>query len=355
METSGADYDPNGYLVSVNGAAPVRISSSGSHALGQVSPGTYSATVTDVAPWCRQATESPGSIEVLPEGDFNLRILIQCETTYRDVVFYTSSFLIKYADVAGAGSNPDRLPFREISCAPQACLQPSVSPDGRTLSYVNGNTNYLFLRAGSTYPHLIVGSPVAHRSPVTWSPDGERIAFISRPAGTTTGSELFVRRLDAGSGSGGTQLTSGSDNVLFPAWSPDGQWINFTRWLPGLQQSQLWRVRPDGSDLQPFDPPVSGRKVTWSLDGKWFAYVGSDGLRMERTDRSDGYRVGHGESVVDPDFAPDGNSIAAVHLQGCLYTLVRISLPAGTMTPLTPTGSACNGAIDAPSSPAWGK
>jgi Tol biopolymer transport system component len=43
-------------------------------------------------------------------------------------------------------------------------------------------------------------------------------------------------------------LTKDKVNCADPCWSPDGQWIAFTRGK--VEQPSVWTARPDGQDLQ---------------------------------------------------------------------------------------------------------
>jgi Tol biopolymer transport system component len=77
----------------------------------------------------------------------------------------------------------------------------------------------------------------------TWSPDGRRISF-SRTRGD--GASIVVRTLAGGSE---TMLTVGSSIDAAPAWSPDGQRIVFERAPVSEGRSDLWLMRPDGSEV----------------------------------------------------------------------------------------------------------
>ncbi|MFL7792716.1 MAG: BTAD domain-containing putative transcriptional regulator, partial [Anaerolineae bacterium] len=70
-----------------------------------------------------------------------------------------------------------------------------------------------------------------------WSPDGQQIVFETEP--NQGGRRIYVIDVD---GSNLRWLTEGEDYDSGPAWSPDGQWIAFVRW------TDLWLVRPDGTD-----------------------------------------------------------------------------------------------------------
>ena len=55
----------------------------------------------------------------------------------------------------------------------------------------------------------------------SWSPDGQRIAFMSNRDGDF---EIYVMDAD---GKNITQLTQNNDYEWLPSWSPDGQRIAF--------------------------------------------------------------------------------------------------------------------------------
>ncbi len=72
-----------------------------------------------------------------------------------------------------------------------------------------------------------------------WSPDGEWIAFDSRPQGP---SHIFVVR---GSRSDPKQITSGDADDVVPSWSADGRLIYFASNRTGSWQ--VWRVGVDSA------------------------------------------------------------------------------------------------------------
>jgi len=71
----------------------------------------------------------------------------------------------------------------------------------------------------------------------SWSGDGRKIAFQRDHS-------IVVVNAD---GSGAVPLTSGAADDEFVDWSPDGNWLVFTRFADGAN-SQLWIMRADGSD-----------------------------------------------------------------------------------------------------------
>lgn len=91
------------------------------------------------------------------------------------------------------------------------------------------------------------------------SPDGRRIAFVSRRAGE---SGIFTMDI---SGADVRQLTH--INAYVPRWSPDGSKIIF------VGPDGIWVMKSDGTDQTIlFKDPTLAWELTWSPDGAWIAY-----------------------------------------------------------------------------------
>jgi Tol biopolymer transport system component len=111
----------------------------------------------------------------------------------------------------------------------------------------------------------------AHDSEPAWSPDGRKIAFISRRDG---GQEIYVVNAD---GSGLRRLVRSPNREFGPAWSPDGRKIAFRR---GKKASvELYVMNADGSGQRrltdtkaAWSPDVAARAVPWSPDGRRLAF-----------------------------------------------------------------------------------
>ncbi|MEP6618131.1 MAG: S9 family peptidase [bacterium] len=133
----------------------------------------------------------------------------------------------------------------------------------------------------------------------SWSPDGQRIAFIrSTPAepGRRTSSNIYV--MDARRGAPARQLTSAVEpDGSRPAWSPDGKWIAFTRGdepkFSAYMLNKLAVVASDGS--------APARVVTPSFD----------------------------RAVSSPRFSTDGKSVIALVADDRTEQLVRFNLADG--------------------------
>lgn len=104
-----------------------------------------------------------------------------------------------------------------------------------------------------------------------WSPDGDRIAFVSNPyALGGRPSELWIVNAD---GSGLRKATAAIRQAARPRWSPDGSRLALSAYDRERQTSQLYVVGADGSGLRRLVRGLQPAVATWSPDGERIAYL----------------------------------------------------------------------------------
>ncbi len=100
------------------------------------------------------------------------------------------------------------------------------------------------------------------------SPDGTQLAYVFRDDSERISDSIHLSDLD---GSHDRALTGGGENLpdSAPTWSPDGNRLAFVRELP--DGPHLATVRADGSGEQVL--PLRGRSPVWSPDGRFLAFA----------------------------------------------------------------------------------
>jgi Tol biopolymer transport system component len=93
-----------------------------------------------------------------------------------------------------------------------------------------------------------------------------------------------------------------------PRWSPDGQWIAFHS-IHGKDQ-YLWKIRPDGSDLQQLSPLADAIYAAWSPDASRMAVLMGAGIGHAENnvyifDPSRPWNEQAPESISPPAGSPD--------------------------------------------------
>ncbi|MCJ7797284.1 MAG: hypothetical protein MUQ56_11060, partial [Thermoleophilia bacterium] len=132
----------------------------------------------------------------------------------------------------------------------------SWSPDGEQIVFVDGRSVYRIGADGSGLIELL--TDLTEPFDVAWSPLGDRIAVVATTIGTAgEGAGLFVMNAD------GSQFAQVATYAEAPEWSPDGNWLAFTRPFPG----SLCIVQVDGSNLRCFEGTTPSRHPAWSPNG----------------------------------------------------------------------------------------
>lgn len=181
------------------------------------------------------------------------------------------------------------------------------SPDGEKLAFLSGS-------AGMGAVHVIRADGLDDRTltdlqaaALAWSPDGTRLAFEANGG-------IYVVEVD------GAEQVRVTNAGFGPKWSPDCRRIVFFSDVEG--NPEIYTVESDGSDLRRLtQEPAQDVSPAWSPDGTRIAFVSSrDGnteLYVMDPDGGNQTRVTR-DPAPDESFewAPDGEGIVYVSYRG---------------------------------------
>ncbi len=249
-------------------------------------------------------------------------------------------------------------------------VSPVVSPDGRYVAYLSDQDLFgidLFLadaRTGEVLKKLGDVSSDGHldalrfiNSAGTWSPDGQKFAFVVFVEGDN---EIAV--LDVGTREIERRIrVTDIGAIKDPAWSPDGRQIAFVGIKGGL--SDLYLVDVEGGtarqltndrymDLQPAWSP-DGQMLAFATDrgpGTSFDRIATAASRLALFDLGTSeiqvLSLFEGAKHINPQFSPDGESVYFVADQGGFSNVYRTALASGEVFQVTDIATGVSGITD---------
>jgi Tol biopolymer transport system component len=185
---------------------------------------------------------------------------------------------------------------------------PDFSPDGNVLAFggrsfsgdsdPTSNNIFTMPSNGGEIRQLTFGP--FHDTQPRWSPGGELIAFSSNRSGP--GSQIWLMNAD---GTGQHAIETALSYASSPAWSPDGQWLAVFGVLTAPSSAELFKVRPDGTDLTQLtsEPEIGKGDPTWSPDGSLILFDANAG-RGSRGARSNELMVVPADGGIAELFGP---------------------------------------------------
>jgi len=173
----------------------------------------------------------------------------------------------------------------------------SLSPNGENIMIAargelfKASTKHNEIRAFSR-------TPAAREMDVTWSPDGQQVAYLSDAGGEY---EIYTQQVDSGEVK---QVTDNGEVWRYgPVWSPDSKKLAF-----GDTNQTLWVVDVDSGKTAQIDRSKRNdiTDYTWSPDSQWLAYTkventGYSSIFAHQLDSNSTHRL---TSAAFTDFSP---------------------------------------------------
>ncbi|MEC9215127.1 MAG: S9 family peptidase, partial [Pseudomonadota bacterium] len=146
---------------------------------------------------------------------------------------------------------------------------PQVAPDGKSVVYVRRSFDVMSDAAKATLwqvsldgsDHRPLNSNLHRSTSPRWSPEGDRIAYVSNESGS---SQIHIQWMDTGQTSVASHLQQSPSDLI---WSPDGQWLAFTMSVKkSTPPIAKLRKAPEGAVWA--KPPVTVTTTRYQYDGQ---------------------------------------------------------------------------------------
>jgi dipeptidyl aminopeptidase/acylaminoacyl peptidase len=221
---------------------------------------------------------------------------------------------------------------------------PQISPDGRRVVFAR--SGFDIMKDGQRSALWVVNSDGSELRPLLapgreagtprWSPDGGRLLYVSSVEGH---SELFVRWMDTGQETNLTKLAESPGGL---AWSPDGNWVAFTMFVP--EQPKPFAELPAPPPGADWGPPIKFiDELNYRADGAGYLRKGHRHIFLLPALGGTPRRLTDGPfDDGAPRWAPDGRALlfSANRVEGGEYDpneseIYEVTLPGGAIRALT--------------------
>jgi Tol biopolymer transport system component len=235
---------------------------------------------------------------------------------------------------------------------------PPIGPAGNgQIAYSDGRTLYLLDLDGRRVQSGFFG--IGYETNPSISPDGTRIAWLSRKGSDLGAQRVFVAPLDGSSPpldvSGGLPAWSLYNSDVQPAWSPDGTELAYTGLEVKAGSVGVVVTRADGAGgrfVISGGPGADYLQPRWSPDGRWISVGAMDTSQLEgtvliivRPDGSDPRELARAEtrsdSFADLSWSPDGTRVVYSRRDSLTpgeYRVAVLNIATLVETPLSPPG-----------------
>ena len=230
-------------------------------------------------------------------------------------------------------ARPDGQGLRRLTTDPGFDACAAYSADGRRIAYCSGQgggpVQVWTMKQNGTDKEQVTHMTGPATFP-DFSPNGSKIVFTAKPAGSLT-RDIYVIGSD---GSDLTSLTTGEGDNAYPAFSPDGSKVVFTSDRTGTRQ--VWLMNADGTGQRQltFDAQTKDQVPDWSPDGTKIAYLADThgiadivnpswgDIWVMNADGSGQHPITNGASWYGTAWSPDGRRIATMDMPTrTVYTL----------------------------------